>query len=202
MTEDDMVIRCPSCEEGVLKINSILYSVPFFNELAMFTMECPICNFSHNDVFSAEQRKPSRWTLKVDDPSLLRVRVVRSGSGTVRFPEFGIDIEPGPAAESYISNIEGVIFRTRPVVESAVRAADKEDERKRGHEILEMMEKALLGEMVFTIIIEDPAGTSGLLPDDMSIVEYKELSIDEASELKGASIWIDAIRDDYLERKG
>ncbi|MHA2161274.1 MAG: ZPR1 zinc finger domain-containing protein [Candidatus Thorarchaeota archaeon] len=202
MTEDDMVIRCPSCEEGVLKINSILYSVPFFNELAMFTMECPICNFSHNDVFSAEQRKPSRWTLRVDDPSLLRVRVVRSGSGTVRFPEFGIDIEPGPAAESYISNVEGVIFRTRPVVESAVRAADREDERKRGQEILEMIEKALQGEMVFTIIIEDPAGTSGILPDDLSIVEYKELSIDEASELRGAPIWIDALRDDVLERKG
>ncbi|MCK4279550.1 MAG: hypothetical protein KAW94_03135, partial [Candidatus Thorarchaeota archaeon] len=57
--------RCPSCGEGDLKMRSILYSIPFFNELAMFTMECPKCNFHHSDVFSAEQRAPSRWTLKV-----------------------------------------------------------------------------------------------------------------------------------------
>ncbi|MFX1416625.1 MAG: hypothetical protein ACFFC0_07420, partial [Promethearchaeota archaeon] len=54
MTED-LSVTCPSCEEGVLDIKSILYSVPYFNELAMFRMTCPKCNFSHNDVFSAEQ---------------------------------------------------------------------------------------------------------------------------------------------------
>ena len=111
MTEEDLTLHCPMCDSGKLIVTSMLYSVPYFNELAMFTMKCPSCNFSHNDVFSPEERKPTRWTLIVDHPDLLRVRVVRSGSGTVRMLEMGIDIEPGPAAEGYVSNVEGILYR-------------------------------------------------------------------------------------------
>ncbi|MFO7710734.1 MAG: ZPR1 zinc finger domain-containing protein [Candidatus Woesearchaeota archaeon] len=120
---EEQNISCPICGTGRLTVNSMLYSVPFFNELAMFTIKCNTCNFTHNDVFSAEDRPPSRWTLRVGNERLLRVRVVRSSSGTIRMPEFGIVIEPGPGADSFISNVEGVLSRTRPVVETAVRFA-------------------------------------------------------------------------------
>jgi zinc finger protein len=180
----------------------MLYPIPFFNELVMFTINCPVCHFSENDVFSAEERKPSRWTMRVDNSSLLNTRVVRSGSGTIRLPDFGIEIEPGPAAESYISNVEGVLFRTRPVIESAVRFAEEEKQRKRGRKILLMIDKAMSGKMPFTLIIEDPAGVSGIIPDDMRLVKYEELSHEEASQLKGAPLWLDELRSGYVERKG
>ncbi len=143
-----------------------------------------------------------RWKLHVDDESLLRVRVVRSGSGTIRIPEFGIDVEPGPAAEAFISNVEGVLYRVRNVVEMAVRFADKASEKERGNEILELMKKAIQGEYSFTMVIEDPVGTSGILPDDLSLVERTELSIEEASKLRGAPAWLDTAREQYQERKG
>ncbi|MFX0107619.1 MAG: ZPR1 zinc finger domain-containing protein [Candidatus Hodarchaeota archaeon] len=199
--EDSTAVTCPACEEAELDVQSMLYSVPYFNELAMFTMKCPKCHFSHNDVFSAEQRPPSRWTLKVDDAALLRVRVVRSSSGTVRLPELGIDIEPGPAAESYISNVEGVLLRTRPIVDLAARNADTSDEKERGYEIVEKIDKALNGNLTFSIVIEDPAGVSGILPDDLRLVKREELSQEEASILKGAPMWVDIARQDYSERK-
>lgn len=200
--EESLDIMCPSCEESKLDVNSLLYSVPYFNELAMFTMKCPNCNFAHNDIFSAEERPPSRWTLKVDGEALLSVRVVRSGSGTIRMPEFGIDVEPGPAAESFITNVEGVLLRTRPVVETAIRFAETESERERGNEILEMIDKSMNGELPFTLILEDPVGVSGILPDDLTLVEHVRLSQEEASQLKGAPTWIDVARQDYTERKG
>jgi len=200
--KEEFAIICPSCEEGTLKVRSILYSIPFFNELAMFSMVCPSCNFSHTDVFSAEQRKPARFTLKVDNPALLRARVVRSGSGTYRLPEFGIDVEPGPAAESFITNVEGVLTRTRTVVETAINFADNQEEKARGAEILANMNRALEGEFSFSLIMEDPMGVSGIILDDMSKVKYEELSQEEASTLKGAPFWIDNIREDFRERKG
>ncbi|MHA1907195.1 MAG: ZPR1 zinc finger domain-containing protein [Candidatus Thorarchaeota archaeon] len=202
MSSEEHSIKCPSCGTGDLSVNSMLYTVPYFNEIAMFMMKCPKCNFSHNDVFSAEEYPPVRWTLKVNDPELLKVRVVRSGSGTIRFPELGIDIEPGPAAESYISNVEGVLYRTRPTVEFAAKTADHESERQKGKEVVEMMIKAIRGEMEFTMIIEDPMGVSGILPDDMRLVIREELSRDEASKLRGAPAWLDTVREEYLERKG
>ncbi|TFH04284.1 MAG: ZPR1 zinc finger domain-containing protein, partial [Candidatus Thorarchaeota archaeon] len=123
-SEDEVASICPSCSKGKLRMHSMLYSVPFFNELAIFNLECPECGFRYSDVFSAEQRKPSRFTMFVDDVSLLNVRVVRSGSGTYRFPEWGIDVEPGPTAESFITNIEGILYRTSLVVETARNFAD------------------------------------------------------------------------------
>jgi zinc finger protein len=202
MSRNELSITCPSCGGGELQVHSMMYNVPFFNELAMFSMKCPECGFTHSDVFSAESRPPMRWTLYVDAEELLKTRVVRSGSGTVRFPEFGIDIEPGPAAESYISNVEGVLYRTRPVVESAIRFADGESERRQGEKVLEMIKAAINGELAFTIVIEDPMGMSGLLPDDLRLVKREELSKEEASKLRGAPAWLELARDEYLERKG
>ncbi|MFX1485193.1 MAG: ZPR1 zinc finger domain-containing protein [Promethearchaeota archaeon] len=190
-------IICPSCEKGTLNVRSTLYSIPFFNELAMFSMNCPQCNFSHSDVFSAEERKPARFTLYVSDSSLLRARVVRSGSGTFRLPEFGIDVEPGPAAESFITNVEGVLLRVKSVVETAIGFADTPEEKARGEEVLSKIERALDGEISFSLIMEDPVGVSGIILDDMSKVKYEELSPEEASKLKGAPFWIDSIREDY-----
>ena len=199
---EDYAIRCPVCNEGNLLVRSVLYPVPFFNQLVMFMIECPACHFAHNDVFATEQRKPSRWTLRVDRPELLDTRVVRSGSGTIRLPDFGIDIEPGPTAESFISNAQGVLLRTRPVVEAAVKFADRKDEKRRGRQILALIDKAMEGKVPFTLVIEDPAGVSGILPDDMTVVKFEELSVEEASMLKGAPAWLDEIRSDYEERKG
>jgi len=203
MNDDEhLAMACPSCGHLGLTVHSMMYSIPFFNELAMFTMHCPKCGFSHNDIFSPEDRGPMRWTLHVNDPDLLRARVVRSGTGTVRFPEFGIDVEPGPTAEAYISNVEGVLVRTQSVVETATRFADKEKEKEKGREVLRMIDRAIEGHLEFTMVIEDPAGVSGILPEDMSKVKREELTQEEASELRGAPTWIDAAREEYPERKG
>ncbi len=201
-SDDEVASICPSCSKKNLRIKSMLYSVPFFNELAIFHIECPECGFRHSDVFSAEQRKPSRFTMYVDDVSLLNVRVVRSGSCTYRFLEWGIDVEPGPTAESFITNIEGILDRVRKVVETARNFADLEVEKERATEILEEMKASLRGEFSFTLVMEDPAGVSGILPDDMTLVKYEELTIEEASKLKGAPFWVDTMREDYSERKG
>ncbi len=194
-------IICPSCEKGTLRVRSILYSIPFFNELAIFSMDCLQCNFSHSDVFSAEERKPARFTLYVSDPSLLRARVVRSGSGTFRLPEFGIDVEPGPAAESFITNVEGVLLRVKSVVKTAIGFADAPEEKAHGIEILSKIDRALNGEISFSLIMEDPVGVSGIILDDMSKVKYEELSQEEAASLKGAPFWIDSIREGYSVQK-
>lgn len=202
MSSEEHSIKCPSCVTGTLNVASILYTVPYFNEIAMFTMKCPECNFSHNDVFSIEERPPVRWTLKVTDPEMLKIRVVRSGSGTIRFPDFGIDIEPGPAAESYISNVEGVLYRIRPTVEFAARTAELDSEREQGQKVVALLMKAIQGELEFTMILEDPMGVSGILPDDLRLVKRENLSKEEASKLRGAPAWLHTVRDQYHERKG
>ncbi|NWF96277.1 MAG: ZPR1 zinc finger domain-containing protein [Candidatus Thorarchaeota archaeon] len=196
MSGDGDVI-CPVCNAPGLTVRSMLYSVPYFNELAMFTIRCSKCGFSHDDIFSTEERPPSRWTLRVTSPEMLNIRVVRSSSGTIRFPDFGIDIEPGPGAESFISNVEGLLYRTRPVVESALQFAETEDQQARARELLTLIDAAIDGRLSFTVVIEDPMGVSGILPEDMTLVRHEELSREEASRLRGAPVWLDAVRTTY-----
>ncbi|MBY8999181.1 MAG: hypothetical protein KGD60_15825, partial [Candidatus Thorarchaeota archaeon] len=74
--------------------------------------------------------------------------------------------------------------------------------RQRGKELLEVMQQAIKGEFTFTLILEDPSGVSGIIPEDMRLVKYEELTADEASELKGAPIRVDNIREEVSERKG
>jgi len=63
------------------------------------------------DTLILAQRSPVHYEMKVKSVEDLDARVVRSTSGTIRIPELGIDIEPGAASESFVSNIEGVIER-------------------------------------------------------------------------------------------
>ena len=112
-------------------------------------------------------------------------------------PEFGIDVEPGPAAESFISNVEGVLDRSKQVLKSAINFAEHEEQKAKGREILANIESALEGRFTFTLILEDPAGVSGILPDDLSLVKHEELSREEALQLKGAPMWIDSVREEY-----
>ena len=65
-----------------------------------------------------------------------------------------------------------------------------------------MIDKAMNGELTFSLVIEDPVGMSGILPDDLTLVDYVDLSPEEASTLKGAPTWVDVAREDYTERKG
>jgi len=95
-----------------------------------------------------------------------------------------------------------VLLRTRPVVETAINFAERPEEKARGAEVLAMIDRAINGDTDFTIMIEDPAGVSGILPDDMTLVKYEELTPEEAMQLRGAPMWIDIARKEYRERKG
>ncbi len=117
-------------------------------------------------------------------------------------PEFGIDIEPGPAAESFISNVEGVLWRTRPVVESAINFAETEEQRTNGREVLMRIDDAIAGRFPFTLILEDPVGVSGILPDDLTLVKYEILTPEVALTLRGPPTWMTILREDYTERNG
>lgn len=160
----------------------------------MFHMECPKCHFVHNDVFAIEQQPPARWTLEVKEISDLYIRVVRSSSGTFSIPEFGIKVEPGPAADSFISNVEGVLYRILPAVEMAIKFAETDEAVMRGRTVLKMIHDAIEGNLHFTLIMEDPNGVSSILPEDLSKVKYEVLSPEEASKLKGSPFVFDNIK--------
>jgi zinc finger protein len=138
--------------------------IPHFGEAMIIAGICN-CGFRHSDTILLTQKEPVRFLLAVETIDDLDARVIRSSSGTIRVPELGVDIEPGFASESYISNVEGVLDRIEGIVCFATRSAREAknlESTTKGDEILEKIELARKGEFPITLILEDPLGNSSI----------------------------------------
>jgi zinc finger protein len=122
--------------------------------------------------------------MKVRSTDDLDARVVRSTSGTIRIPELGIEIEPGPASESFISNVEGVLERVEEILDMVTRWGE-EDKTARALELLSTIEKTRAGEYEITLVIEDPLGNSAIIAEN---AVSRKLADDEAAILKTGMI--------------
>ncbi len=183
----ETLTTCPLCHDDlVIKWKSD--NIPFFGEVMYITALCK-CSFRFADTIILTQRKPVRYELMIDNVDDLNARVVRSTSGTIRIPELGIDVEPGTASESYVTNIEGVLDRIQNVVVMASKWV-KDDEKKHALslEILKKLDGAKLGKQKLNIIIEDPLGNSAIISNK---AVSKTLTQDESKDLKTGMIVFD-----------
>ncbi|HDJ96707.1 MAG TPA: ZPR1 zinc finger domain-containing protein, partial [Candidatus Aenigmarchaeota archaeon] len=105
------------------------------------------------------QKEPLEFSLKVKKAEDLKIRVVRSSSGTIEIPEFGVKIEPGPQAQGYVTNVEGILLRIEEVLIDQIKVLKGKRKRK-AKEVLEKVKKARGGKFNFTLIIKDPLGNS------------------------------------------
>ena len=170
---------CPACGREI-KILSSIYEVPYFGKILLTTISCE-CGYKHSDSIITEIKEPRRYTIKIDGQNLF-TKVIRSSSGTIRIPEIGVDIEPGPASQAFITNLEGILSRIEDIVKIA-RDWNSDDEKKveRCNLILERIDKTLKGESELTLILEDPFGNSAIISDDVFI---EKMSENEAAQLK------------------
>lgn len=168
-------MECPVCGSRTMESTVAVLDLPMLGEAVETTLVCPECGFRTSDVMITEQNEAVRYTLRVEKPEDISARVVRSTSGTIRIPELGILIEPGPASESFISNIEGVLMRVRNIVEGL------RDEKKEANKKIDEIDRAREGLIKFTFILEDPYGNSAILSEK---AKKERLSTEEANLLR------------------
>jgi zinc finger protein len=118
----------------------------------------------------------------------LNVRVIRSSSATIEIPELGIMIEPATGAESFISNIEGLLNRVAENVNQAIKLTPEPKKKQKGRELLNRIEDVKRGKTELTIIISDPMGNSGIESDK---TEERELTPEEIRNLETGITIID-----------
>ena len=177
-------MECPACGGESMESTMALLELPMLGEAVETTLVCQKCGFKTSDVMITGQSEAVRYSLKVEGADHLNARVVRSTSGTIRMPELGILIEPGPASEAFISNIEGVLVRVEGVLEGLEHENKAEVEKK-----IKEIEKARDALTGFTFIIEDPYGNSAILSDR---AKKEILSVEEVKALRKGEIKTDA----------
>jgi len=151
-------------------------TIPYFGDILEVSIVCA-CGFKFVDTVILGQKEPLRHSMRICNEGDLWARGIRSTSGTIHIPEWGIDVEPRPASEAYITNVEGVIERLQSVVDMARKWSETDEERQRAESLLDTMRIARDGKPDFTIIIEDPLGNSAVIGDS---VEVTKLSAEEA----------------------
>ncbi len=179
---------CPVCGHSPLVLRSLELDLPYFGGALQTTLVCSACGYRHGDLLLTRHRPPERLMLRVVRPEHLSARVARSSSATVRIPELGASMEPGPRAEAFVSNVEGILRKFLDVVrgQEAVAGSDSESASLGGvHARIDAM---IEGREPFTFILEDPTGNSDILQED---VVRTRLSPQEAAQLRTSETVLD-----------
>ncbi|MEM0202665.1 MAG: ZPR1 zinc finger domain-containing protein [Archaeoglobaceae archaeon] len=170
---------CPVCGRE-LRLVVTTYEVPFFDKVLLTSISCE-CGFKHADSIVLGEKEPTRFKIRINEKNLF-AKVIRSTSGTIRIPELGVTIEPGPASQAFITNLEGILDRVANIVRTLMRWNEGDEEKiRRCESILKRIEDTLEGKDELTLILEDPFGNSLILSDE----SFREvMSREEAKNLK------------------
>jgi len=174
---------CPSCGSKATVIQTQV-NVPFFHDLFLITVKCEKCGLKVSDVMNMRFGRPIRCTFHVQSLEDLNAKVVRSSTSTIRIPELGASMEPGPAAQPFITNVEGVLHRFLDIAQTLKNWSTTPQETQRCEQAINAINKAISGQLKFTIILEDPLGNGMILLRDQKRVKVEELTKEEVKELK------------------
>lgn len=158
--EQALEYTCPVCKVKSLSYTTTTINVPYFGDILQTTLFCKTCRYKHTDMIITSIKEPVRYEYRISCKEDMLVRVVRSTTARIKIPELGAVIEPGPQAEAFVSNIEGVLERVKTVLEQLAR---EEESREKALQLINKLERLKLGEARAKLIIEDPLGNSAII---------------------------------------
>jgi zinc finger protein len=176
--------KCLSCKEGTIDITRNIYDLPDGDKMLILKFECDICNFHKTDIIPlTTNMEPGIMTLKITDDDDLKSKIYRSPVGKLEIPELELIVEPGPRADFYYTNVQGVLFRFENAVSIYINNLEEKDKEKNEiDELLHNLKQAIDGKFNFTLKITDPQGGSYIIPHDKSKYTFEKIEKKEVSE--------------------
>lgn len=162
---------CPSCNTDIEYLY-LTENIPYFSDILIISAVCATCGYRYVDTQLLKSAEPVRYEMPVTTTDDLDVRVVRSMSGALEIPELGVRIDPGPACEGFITNVEGVLSRIERVVEGALHWGNDE-ERENARLLLAKIARVKSATLPVTLILQDPSGNSVILSDKAIQRDYQ-----------------------------
>ncbi len=155
---------CPLCHQNSLILNERETEVPYFGKVYLFSMTCDNCRYHKADVEAVEQKEPCKFTFEISSEEDMKVRVVKSAEATVKIPHI-TTITPGPAAQGFVTNIEGILNRVKYQIENIRDNSEDDEDRTKAKNLLKKLLNITWGKEKQKIIIEDPSGNSAIISD-------------------------------------
>jgi len=155
---------CPVCHKNTLTLTEQETEVPYFGKLYVFSMSCSSCDYKKADVEAEEQKDPVRWSINIESDKDMNIRIIKSSEATVKIPRI-TTIEPGPASEGYITNVEGLLEKVKEQIESVRDNEEDPDAKKKAKNLVKKITRIMWGKEKTKIIIEDPSGNSAIVSE-------------------------------------
>jgi len=151
-----------------MMVEEYLYEMPLVGKVLIASGTCNYCGYRFSDVRLAEPREPRKIVYNVEKPGDENALVIRASTASIKIPELGVEITPGPASRGYITTIEGIIL---DVIEKTKFLCSSPDAPKKTcDEKIKELEDARNVAKPFTIIIIDPDGVSAVISDRVKII--------------------------------
>ncbi|NPA04733.1 MAG: ZPR1 zinc finger domain-containing protein [Crenarchaeota archaeon] len=153
-------IPCPACQ-APMKITHHVYDMPHVGRVLLTSGRCSRCGYRVSDVMLLDGKGKRHVEFSVEKPEDLNKLVVKASSATLRIPELGLEMKPGPAAQGFITTVEGVLRRFLDVLDFLCRSGEADEDTCR--EKRRELEEALEGRKKFKLVIDDPLGGSAVI---------------------------------------
>lgn len=160
---------CPVCQQKTLTLREKEHDVPYFGKVYLFSMTCDSCKFHQADVECVEEKEPVRCSVEVSGEQDMSIKIVKSSNATVKIPHVAT-MEPGPASNGYITNVEGLLRRVMSQIETLRDSEEDEEAVQKAKSLLKKLNRVIWGSESVKIIIEDTTGNSTIL-SEKAVVE-------------------------------
>ena len=165
----DLPIECPGCTKPAHMLLQMV-NVPHFKQVVITSTKCDYCNYRTSDVKTGGEipEKGKRIWIDVKGPKDLRRDILKSESCTMSIPECKVEVVPGTMGGRF-PTVEGLLTQIRDDLMGSVFDTDLEDfktdampseKKKAWIDFFEQLNKAIRGDIEYTILMEDPLAGS------------------------------------------
>ncbi|KAL9127687.1 MAG: hypothetical protein Q9217_003485 [Psora testacea] len=165
----DLPIGCPGCTKPAHMLIQMV-NIPHFKQVVLSTTQCDSCNLHVSEVKTGGEipEKGKRIYLEVKGPEDLRRDILKGEHCLLRIPECEVEVQPGSMGGRF-TTVEGLLTQVRDDLKGSIFDTGNEDgeldsmpleKKKAWDEFFAQLDKAISGEMNYTVIMEDPVDGS------------------------------------------
>jgi zinc finger protein len=184
---------CPACH-GPCPTHMKIVDIPHFKDVIIMSTVCDNCGYKSNEVKTGGvvPEKGRKISLLIEDVEDLARDILKSETCGMVIPELDLDLHPGTLGGRF-TTVEGLLTQVYEELKSKVftQTSDSMEPEtyNRWHNFLARLERAIRGEMKFTIVMEDPLAASYIQnvyapdPDPNMVIEDYERTDEQNEDL-------------------
>lgn len=164
----DLPVTCPGCMKPAHMLLQMI-NIPYFKQVVLSTTQCDNCSYHTTDVKTGGEvpEKGKRIFLDVKGPDDLRRDILKSETCMLTIPECHVEVVPGTMGGRF-TTLEGLLMHVRDDLRGSIYDTDAEgvadslpsEKKKAWDTFFGLLDKAVKGEVQYTVIMEDPLASS------------------------------------------